>query len=56
MYGNSYDFGDFDSCISTRGNHSNIVGKHCLIKYHGDDVIPVIPRKIQYTKISFDFK
>ncbi|CAG9800765.1 unnamed protein product [Chironomus riparius] len=41
---NSYDFGDFDSCISTRDNSSSIVGKHCLIKYHAENVIPVIPR------------
>jgi len=45
IYGNSYDFGDFDSCISTRVDAMNIVGKHCMIKFQSNDVIPVNPRK-----------
>lgn len=45
MYGNSYDFGDFDSCISTKIDDMNIVGKHCMIKFQSIDVISVNPRK-----------
>ena len=43
VYGNSYDFGDFDGCISTNVNSSSIVGKHCMIKFQSIDVIPVNP-------------
>ena len=45
-YGNSYDFGDFDSCLDTKVENFNAVGKYCLIKYYSDDAIPVPPCKM----------
>lgn len=61
VYGNSFDFGDFDSCISTNVNGSSIVGKHCMIKFQSSDVIAVNPSKciinskIYYNRI-YNFK
>lgn len=46
FYGNSYDFGDFDSCLNAKNEDLNFVGKFCLIKYYSDDVTAVPPSKI----------
>jgi hypothetical protein len=43
IYGNSYDFGDFDSCLTTKIDQSGGAGKYCMIKYHSDDAISVPP-------------
>ncbi|XP_070489782.1 O-acyltransferase like protein-like [Chironomus tepperi] len=44
IYGNSYDFGDFDSCLATKiDQQSSVTGKYCMIKYRSDDVISVPP-------------
>jgi hypothetical protein len=47
-YGNSFDFGDFDSCLNTKIDNSTAVGKYCLIKYTSDDVIAAPPCNIKY--------
>ncbi|KAL7050605.1 hypothetical protein ACKWTF_004143 [Chironomus riparius] len=43
IYGNSFDFGDFDSCLATKIDQSGVSGKYCMIKYHSDDAISVPP-------------
>ena len=47
IYGNSYDFGDFDSCLATKIVQSGVSGKYCMIKYHSDDAISVPPSENQ---------
>ncbi|KAL7050613.1 hypothetical protein ACKWTF_004147 [Chironomus riparius] len=59
VYGNSYDFGDFDSCISTKVDALNVVGKHCMIKFQSKDVIGVNPpsslRNLKWKNIDVSF-
>ena len=47
VYGNSYDFGDFDKCINfgSDGNEG-IQGKYCSVQYYSasQDTISVMPR------------
>lgn len=47
IYGNSYDFGDFDSCLATKIDQSGVSGKYCMIKYRSDDAISVAPSENQ---------
>lgn len=50
IYGNSYDFGDFDSCLATKIDQSGVSGKYCMIKYRSDDAISVPPSENQFNK------
>ena len=47
LYGNSYDFGDFDKCINFGlGENEGFQGKYCSIQYYltTQDTISVMPK------------
>jgi hypothetical protein len=53
LYGNSYDFGDFDKCINFGlDGHEGFQGKYCSVQYYSttQDTIPVMPKASIYNQ------
>ena len=54
LSGNTFNFGDFDSCLTTKIDQSGISGKYCMIKYRSDDAISVPPSEKQFNLKIYD--